>query len=409
MATPDQEIGKLIIQYGPSPAGSANAAIPIDVINQRFEVRQDLLHLGRPADRTRPRYRAVSGAGVSSLRRNSRSASVRPQAGQPNTVSLEPDRPSPRESLTWAYSLTQVGALATPFAPVHDFKVSFKLWQRAPSPIESQWEIAPDYGPTRVVNIDDSIRQSDPNALATATVALPSMPNQHWLQVMGPASLSQFVALPIHSAWQSTVDVFVVRDFYEGLDWDDQRKSGFYPISVLVNTGNAPAEMLLGYLRTGDFGAARRVGEGIVDRAEEMVKLGDPSSAAIAGYYLLIAGELKRLHYWTRNLADWFPWIADGSVIHAWHLMRQDKPNLEQAREHLLQAEQRGLPIFTQGLRLLFDGLDFFSEKSPCDAVVIRARDRLQRYARAANWRALTTSFYGGNPSEPDLPIGFRG
>lgn len=138
-------------------------------------------------------------------------------------------------------------------------------------------------------------------------------------------------------------------------------------------------------------------------------KCEDPSSAAIAGYYLLKAGQLKRLDDWTQNLANFFPWMPDGAVIYAWHLMRQDKPNLGQALERLLQAEQRGLPMFTQGLRLLFDGLEFFAQKSPSDTAITQARDRVQRYARAANWQALTTSFYGSHPSQPELPLGCRG
>ena len=70
----------------------------------------------------------------------------------------------------------------------------------------------------------------------------------------------------------------------------------------------------------------------------------DPSGAAIGGYFLLRAEQLDRLHDWTGNLAERFPWLPDGCVIHAWHLLKQEESDPKRARKRLLEAEQRGLP-----------------------------------------------------------------
>ena len=175
------------------------------------------------------------------------------------------------------------------------------------------------------------------------------------------------------------------------------------PLTVLVSSGNLQAELLLGYLADGSLEMARRIGDALIDDAERLLeeKVGDPSAAAVGGYYLLRARRLDLLHDWSRNLANLFQWLPDGAVIHAWHLLRQEKPDIGQARARLLEAERRGLPLYTQGLRLLFDGLDLLSRKFRGDEELQGALGRVQRYAVAANWRAMTTTFYGGTPSEP--------
>jgi hypothetical protein len=278
-----------------------------------------------------------------------------------------------------------------------------QMWWRAAGKPNATWRI--DRNPAHALELDRSIRQVDPHAVAVAIGTLPPAPmnrrevvNQHWLRV-GGRSTSTFVALPIHPPSRAQVRVLIRRDDGDAVE-SSERAPRYH---VAANTGNAAAHMLLGYLSAGAYGPARRVGANIVDTAERMLqeKRDDPVSAAIAGYYLLVAGELNRLHDWTRNLADWFPWLPDGAVIHAWHLIRDTKPDLRGARQRLLQAEARGLPVVTFGLRLLFDGLDFFARRAPRDGVVVAARDRVQRYARAAEWRALTTSFYASHPSRP--------
>jgi len=130
-------------------------------------------------------------------------------------------------------------------------------------------------------------------------------------------------------------------------------------------------------------------------------KLDDPGKAAIGAYFLLRAGQLGRLHDWTRNLADWVPWMPDGAVIRGWHMLRARKPNREHALAWLLEAEQRGLPMYEQGLRLLFDGLRFDARLPEEGGPVMKAVDRLRPYLAASRAGSGTTCFFGDSPQGP--------
>lgn len=423
-----QMAGDIVIKYGHYSADSSEAVIPIDVISEKLEVQQDLLHLGRPTklELTPGLYQVRAYLPSGEIL----AAQTRIEAGQSSTILLKPKHPSPREDMNWAYCLKQISTSISRTersrnliwkrellgSPENSANLSYSIsdWNQSTPHRFALWrgKAGQVTGKIAAVDepawrIDNSDQRVNPNILAIVTLEIPIISrretiNQYWLQVQGPRRLSRFVALPIPSPQRYPLKVLIVRDNQEEPDLD--------PIKILVQTGNASSEMLLGYLGTGAFTAARRVGEGTVSMVEKMLNGGqdDPSSAAIAGYYLLIAGQVNRQHEWIFNLTNWFPWMPDGSIIHACYLMRLNKPDLDQARKYLLHAEQSGLPMFTQGLRLLFDGLDFFTHKSPDDTDVAQARDRLQQYARATMWRALTTSFYGEHPSCPDLPPGFR-
>jgi hypothetical protein len=177
---------------------------------------------------------------------------------------------------------------------------------------------------------------------------------------------------------------------------------------VAVRENDPRTEALLGYLISGQYSSARIVGPEIVRDAEQLLfeKMRDPTGAAVAGYYLLKTGHFDSLHDWTRNLADWFPWLPDGAVIRAWHVWRQERSDYEEARERLLQAAGRGIPLYTQGLRLLLDGLNLLHHKATAqgleDSEIAAALEQVRPYARAADWRAPTTTFYARHPSEPD-------
>lgn len=177
--------------------------------------------------------------------------------------------------------------------------------------------------------------------------------------------------------------------------------------TCIVDSGNPRAEALLGYLISGDFGAARAVSEDVVQYAEKLLhdKTLDPARAAIGAYYLLRAGRLDRLRDWTRNLANWVPWMPDGAVIRAWHLLRESKPNSEHALAWFMEAEQRGIPLYAQGLRLLFDGLRLFESRLPNEGgPVTMAVDRLRPYLAASRAGSGTTCFFGEFPGGPMTP-----
>lgn len=160
----------------------------------------------------------------------------------------------------------------------------------------------------------------------------------------------------------------------------------------------------------GSFEAARVTSEDALAEAELMLqeKRRNPIGAAIGGYYLLRVGALNRLHDWPNNLANWFEWLPDGAVVHAWQLLREpDEAKNSQARRRLVQAAERGLPVYTEGVRLLIDGLELFAYDAVAhderDEAVEQALQNIRRYAAAMDWNQQLTTFYGADPEKPSL------
>lgn len=221
---------------------------------------------------------------------------------------------------------------------------------------------------------------------------------QHMLQVGGPQIPWRMVALPA----AERLEVSIRPSGNE----DEPR------LAITVATDNNMAEALLGYLTIGALDHAELVNK----RAEDLLfsKMVDPVAAAVGGYYLLRKSDLARLHEWPQNLANWMQWMSDGSVIHAWQLIRQQQEAQEPSevalitsRERLFEAVERGIPIYTEGLRLLVAGLKLLDfEADGQDREVRDALDRVRPFAAAADLGQPTTTFTGSSPtSASTLPI----
>jgi hypothetical protein len=184
-----------------------------------------------------------------------------------------------------------------------------------------------------------------------------------------------------------------------------------YPLDVVVSSGNWRFQTLLSLLRSGETTAARqwdaeaRIAEGML-----YSKMADPAAAALGGYFLLRIRDFSRLHDWANNLANWIDWMADGPIIHAWQLFAEAEGAPErraaltaQARTRLLQASARGIPLYTEGLRLLRDGLLGLHRSARVeDAEVETALGRAAEYLLAADPSLPTTTFLAESPERPD-------
>jgi hypothetical protein len=250
-----------------------------------------------------------------------------------------------------------------------------KLWRREPS---GDWRLAP-FAPASAWNDRDGISyefQGLPRA-------------QYLVQFGGPRLAWRHVAVPAHE--QVTIMVVPDRDL---------------PGEVIVSaiTGNDLAESLLGYLQSGYIQNADAL---LAKHAEELLfgKHEDPIAATIGGYFLLRVRRLETLRSWAPNLAR-FAWLPDGAVIDGWQHCHAGKETgstaeFDQAREQFLLAAARGVPVYTEGLRLLIDGLNLVATPDD-DRQVHDALTALRRYADAVDWAAVTVTFTGADPTQPD-------
>ena len=171
-------------------------------------------------------------------------------------------------------------------------------------------------------------------------------------------------------------------------------EGGLAPVELLVRVNPLAGESTLamsprdpevgaalGYMASGSLANARI----LVDQAVDLLysKMLNPLAAA-AGGYVLIATEQRdedqTWHGWVPNLASWFEWLPDGAIQHARLLLRHRRgpEDVDQAREALFTAYDRGLPFYSLGLQWLVDGLSMFASQDP------EARARLARVQSVA-------------------------
>jgi hypothetical protein len=76
----------------------------------------------------------------------------------------------------------------------------------------------------------------------------------------------------------------------------------------------------------------------------------------LGGYVLLRLKKYDLMHDWARNLAERFEAHSDGAVIWATQLSATQGQKAE-VENYLRIAVSRGVPIFSEGLRLLLEHL----------------------------------------------------
>lgn len=107
--------------------------------------------------------------------------------------------------------------------------------------------------------------------------------------------------------------------------------------------------------------AARHAQDALAD------KVSDPVRAVLGAYVLVRLGTTGPVRPWFANLANWFPWLPDGLVLHA--RLLDDEGERDAARLAWIEAAGRGLPLCTDGLSMLLAGLRARLRAGPDDAV----------------------------------------
>jgi hypothetical protein len=173
----------------------------------------------------------------------------------------------------------------------------------------------------------------------------------------------------------------------------EARENSGTGLRPMARGNNPQADALLSYLCQGAFESARLVGDRLAEQWEMLLGTGDdPTSAVVAGYYMLKASYIRH-EEWLQKLADGFTGLPDGAVILGWALLRREEPNYEGARHYFLTAARRGIPMYSTGLRLLYDGLNVLLDYSEKDKEVHRMFEAVRRIAAATDWKADVTSF----------------
>jgi len=181
-----------------------------------------------------------------------------------------------------------------------------------------------------------------------------------------------------------------------------------HPLEAIVSADDWKAETVMTLLKSGDFKQVRSLMP--EEEAERLLyaKNEDPAAAAIGGYYLLKTGALNKMHNWAENLANRFPYLPDGPIIHArWLLLSSSSvfPQYQNIRRWVLEAIKRGMPVFTEGLRLLYETLiRLHAMGNGNDLLINEALHHVEDCVSMVDWSMETTTF---NAAYTDFDVDF--
>ncbi len=180
---------------------------------------------------------------------------------------------------------------------------------------------------------------------------------------------------------------------------EDTSARGELQVGLSVDDPNVLA--MLGYLKSGNVEGT----SALLVQAEETLfdKVTNPFAAAAAGYILLqsydpaASEQGPEWHRWISNLSQWYSDIPDGAIQRGWldlqGVSSSESPGrpLEKARQRLLQAVDRGIPFYPQGIRLLLDGLNVITESDAEKPPELALAARTAAARNAARWLSLRT------------------
>jgi hypothetical protein len=170
----------------------------------------------------------------------------------------------------------------------------------------------------------------------------------------------------------------------------------------LVRLADDVARALLAYLDRGQLDDALVFSETFALYAEESLlrKRDDPVAAAAGAFVLLRLGALERLHDWTQNLCNWFPWLPDGLVAYAEHAAQLGMHQL--ASELLRELPKRGVPALSLGLAMATDRLRSYTATWPENKDLRSTQMWITRYALATDFSVPITTYRGRWPDAPE-------
>lgn len=238
------------------------------------------------------------------------------------------------------------------------------------------------YGEPTVSKMQPQIADCDPNV---AVASFPRAKQTMYLQLFQQGRPVVNVALPVSDNYGCRLVIHRETDRY----WIEPQLL------------NADAMLLLGYRQN-------RALQHEAAKAEDLLrqKLWDPIGAAVGSYSLLSFGKLDLLHDWTRNLKNWMPWLPDGAAIRGEHLARLGEH--QKAVRAFLEIEKRGLPVFTDGITMVYERLRLYTQMKNFNWVgsrreaAERLRDRIAEFIGYVDFAQPITTFTGREVTAPN-------
>jgi hypothetical protein len=173
-------------------------------------------------------------------------------------------------------------------------------------------------------------------------------------------------------------------------------------LRLQARVASDPAHALLSFLNLDLVGDAELLSHSRSLQGEYLLgeKVSDPIAAVAGAVALLRMNALDRLHDWTANLANWFPWLPDGAAVRAEHLALAGSH--VEAAGLLRTLPDRGLPILSPVLGFAADRVRSYSAYWPDDLELRRTMELLTRYAVATDFSQPVTTFSGRDPDSPE-------
>jgi hypothetical protein len=265
----------------------------------------------------------------------------------------------------------------------------------APAPALEEWFLR--YACLGPQGLEDASVQTQVEKIGTdgtveLTLRVAGVPGVVFLQVAAVGQVPQNVALPVNGITASDSCRLAVGT------------AGQLTLSVSL-PDNPLVDAVARYIQTGALRQAAR----LATQAERLLeeKMADPYGAALGGYALLRLHELGRLHDWSTNLANLFPWLADGAIVAG------EKAALEgdqvTAASWMGEAARRGLPAFVDGFSMLASRLrEYGTPKAPPPGVsttlakeLAEHADRLLPLTTKVDFSRITLAFPAADLAEP--------
>lgn len=163
-----------------------------------------------------------------------------------------------------------------------------------------------------------------------------------------------------------------------------------------IDLSDSIAESIVTFLQNGETDRAKFMASTVMDF--ETAQKADPVAAIVGCYFLLKTHQLEKLEQWLNSLSEASKRLPDFWITRGWLLIQSPSKQLELIEKAFVTAASYGLPVFTDGLRMLAEGARLLGESPSMQSL----SEKLGRYYGVVSGEQPYTTFPGINPNEPE-------